>query len=407
MSVSVMVLNMRGQPLMPTTPQKASRLLKEQKAKVVQRFPFMLQLRYATGENKQDVELGLDPGYIQSGFSITTEKKELMAGEVHFRMDVSQKLTERRMYRQTRRSRKTRYRPPRFANRRRAKGRLAPSMQHKLDSHTRFIQKLQTMLPITRINVEVGTFDPQKLQNPEINGVEYQHGELAGYEVREYLLHKWSRKCIYCGKTNLPLEIEHMIPKSRGGSDRVSNLTLSCRPCNQQKGNQTATEFGYPELQAKAKKPLKAAPFMNLVRTRLAETLDCAQTWGYLTKYRRTQLGFPKSHVNDAFVIAGGTTQERCLPYQVHQGRRNNRALQKNRRGFKPAIRRQRYPLQPKDLVKHEGLLCRVKGVFNYGKWVRLTDAATGETINSNIAKVSLVKYAKGFAFEMVNSYPP
>ncbi|MFW9914186.1 MAG: RNA-guided endonuclease IscB [Candidatus Thorarchaeota archaeon] len=407
MSVSVMVLNMRGQPLMPTTPRKARKLLKEKKVKVVQRQPFMVQLMHATGENTQDVELGIDPGYNQSGFSVRTSKKELLAGEVHFRRDISKKLTKRRIYRQNRRTNKTRYRPPRFANRRRGKGWLAPSIHHKLDSHFRLVRILQKMLPITRITVEVGTFDSRKLQNPEIKGVEYQQGELAGYEVREYLLHKWGRTCAYCGKTNLPLEIEHILPKSRGGSDRVSNLTLSCRPCNLKKRNQTATEFGYPELQATAEKPLKAVPFMNLVRTRLAETLGGGQTWGYLTKYQRTQLGLPKSHINDAFVIAGGTNQDRCWPYRIQQVRRNNRSLQKNRKGFKPAIRRQRYPLQPQDLVLYKGLLCRVKGVFSYGKWVRLAVAGTGETLNSKITNVSLVKYGKGFAFDMVNSVPP
>ncbi|MHA2233308.1 MAG: RNA-guided endonuclease IscB, partial [Candidatus Hodarchaeales archaeon] len=181
MSVSVMVLNMRGQPLMPTTPQKAKKLLKVKKVKVIQRRPFMIQLRYASGENKQEITLGVDPGYSQSGFSAITGKKEVVAGEVHFRMDVSKKLTKRRMYRQTRRANKTRYRPPRFDNRRREKGWLAPSIQHKLDSHLRLVQKLQRMLPITRITVEVGTFDAQKLQHPEIKGVEYQHGELRGY----------------------------------------------------------------------------------------------------------------------------------------------------------------------------------------------------------------------------------
>ncbi|MFW9914451.1 MAG: RNA-guided endonuclease IscB [Candidatus Thorarchaeota archaeon] len=403
MSVSVMVWNMRGQPLMPTTPQKARKLLKQQKAKVIQRLPFMIQLLYATGENTQAVELGLDPGYKKSGFSVRTAQKELLAGEVHFRRDVSQKLTARRMYRKTRRSNKTRYRPPRFDNRRRAKGWLAPSIQHKLDSHLRFVQKLQAMLPITRITVEVGTFDPQKLQNPEIKGVEYQQGELAGYEVREYLLHKWGRTCAYCGKTNLPVEIDHMIPKSRGGSDRVSNLTLSCRPCNQKKGNQTAAEFGYPQLQAKAEKPLKAVPFMNLVRLRLAETLGSEQTWGYLTKYQRTQLGLPKSHVQDAFVIAGGTTQVRSCPFRIQQVRRNNRSLQKNRKGFKPAIRRQRYPYQPYDLIAYNNRIYRVKGTHNKGE--RVIVAAYPKNKSLNVNKIELVKYGKGFQF--LTSIPP
>ncbi|MHA2271857.1 MAG: RNA-guided endonuclease IscB [Candidatus Hodarchaeales archaeon] len=397
MSVSVMVVNMRGQPLMPTTPRKARKLLKRGKAKVLQRTPFMVQLRYATGENKQAVKLGLDPGYSQSGFSAITANKELIAGEVQFRRDVSKKLTERRMYRRTRRSNKIRYRPARFENRRRKQGWLAPSIQHKLESHLRFIRRLQRMLPITTITIETATFDTQKLQNPEIQGIEYQHGTLKGYEVKEYLLHKWGRQCAYCGQTTIPLEVEHIIPKSRGGTDRLANLTLSCHDCNQQKGNQTAKEFGFPKIQTQAKESLKALPFMNLVRTRLAEALDCAQTWGYLTKYQRIQLGLPKSHVNDAFVIAGGTTQERCSPYRVHQVRRNNRSLQKNRKGFPRAIRTQRYPYQPYDLVTYNNSPYRVKGTHNKGK--RVVVAAQPKNKSVSVTKIELVTYGKGFQF--------
>ncbi|MFQ5980160.1 MAG: RNA-guided endonuclease IscB, partial [Candidatus Heimdallarchaeota archaeon] len=406
MSVSVMVVNMRGQPLMPTTPRKARRLLKAGKAKVIQRNPFTIQLQYPTGEALQPITLGIDAGYSKIGFSALTEKQELIAGEVQLRMDISENLAVRRMYRRTRRSHKTRYRPPRFNNRTRSPGWLAPSIQHKFDSHLRLIAHLQKILPISRIIVEIATFDPQKMQNPEIKGVEYQQGELAGYEVREYLLHKWDRKCAYCRESNLPLEVEHIVPKSRGGSNRVSNLTMSCRKCNLKKSNKTAQEFGYPQIHAKAKASLKAAPFMNLVRSRLVERLACEQTWGYLTKYHRVKLELPKSHVHDAFVIAGGTTQERCRPYRAHQVRRNNRSIQKNRKGFKPAIRRQHYPLQPNDLVHYKDHLCRVKGVFNYGNWIRLAVAITGEIINTNIKNVSLVKYGKGFAFELTNSSP-
>jgi 5-methylcytosine-specific restriction endonuclease McrA len=398
-----MVVNMRGQPLMPTSPQKARKLLKAKKVKVVQRFPFLIQLLYATGENKQEVELGLDPGYSQSGFSVITAKKELIAGEVQFRRDVSKKLMDRRMYRHTRRYNKTRYRPPRFKNRRRKKGWLAPSMQHKLDSHLRFIQKLQTMLPITKIIIETATFDTQKLQHPEIQGIEYQHGTLKGYEVKEYLLHKWGRHCAYCGKQNLPLEVEHIIPKSRGGSDRVSNLTLSCRKCNQTKGTKTAAEFGFPQIQAKANISLKAAPFMNLIRTRIAEALGCELTWGYVTKYHRLQLGLPKAHVHDAFVIAGGTTQARCLPYPVHQVRRNNRSLQKNRKGFKRAIQKQRYPYQPYDLISYNNHLYRVKGTHCKGQRVIISTHPKQKSVS--VTKIERVTYGKGFQF--LPSIPP
>jgi len=392
----VPVLNMRGKPLMPTIPRKARILLEQGRAKVVQRTPFTIQLLYVAGETKQDITLGIDAGYSTVGFSAVTSGRELIAGELTLRSNIKRLLEKRAAYRRTRRSRKW-HREPRFSNRGK-KGWLAPSIKHKLDSHIRLIEKLKSILPITRIIIEVASFDTQKMQNPEISGIEYQQGELQGYDVREYLLEKFNRKCAYCGKKDVPLEIEHIVPKSRGGSDRVSNLTIACHECNQTKGNQTAEEFGHPKIQAKAEKTLKATAFMNIVRSRLVNILGCDQTYGYITKHDRIELGLEKSHANDAFVIAGGTGQQRSEERDITQTRRNNRSVQMNRKGYRPSIRRQRYKLQPNDLVKHKNLLCRVKGVFNYGKWVRLIDSV-GNTSNSNIKNVELVKYGKGIQF--------
>jgi len=327
--VRVPVLNMRGEPLMPTTPRKARKLLEQGKAKVIHRTPFTIQLTYATGESKQDITLGIDPGYSNIGYSAVTKDKELTAGEVELRNNIKKLIEKRVSYRRTRRGRLW-HREPRFNNRGINDGWFAPSIQHKLDSHIKLIERLKNILPITRIVVEVASFDQQKMQNPEISGVEYQQGELQGYEVREYLLEKWQRKCAYCGKTDVPLEIEHIIPKSRGGSNRVSNLTIACHACNQAKGNQTAEEFGYPKIQAKAKKTLKAAAFMNIVRKKLIDILACDQTYGYITKHDRIKLGLEKSHINDAFVIAHGTEQVRSeYTYISKQVRRQNRSLYK------------------------------------------------------------------------------
>ncbi len=241
------------------------------------------------------------------------------------------------------------------------------------------------------------------MQHPEITGIEYQQGELQGYEVKEYLLEKWGRKCAYCGKINVPLEVEHIVPRSRGGTDRVSNLTISCKVCNLKKGKRTAEEFGYPHLQQQANKSLKAPTCLNNIRWKLVEQLDADYTFGYVTKCQRNKLGLEKSHVNDAFVIAGGTNQERCRPYEVMQVRRNNRSLQKNRKGFKPSIRRKRYQLQPHDLVAYNGKLCKVKGIFNYGAWVRLCDS-NGAVVNTSIKNVELLKYGKGLIFMFENN---
>ncbi|MHA2243913.1 MAG: RNA-guided endonuclease IscB [Candidatus Hodarchaeales archaeon] len=405
MRVSVYVLNMRGQPLMPTSPRKARVLLKKSKATVVRRMPFTIQLKYAAGEKKQPITLGIDVGYLTIGFSAITSKLEILSGEVTLRKDVSKKLVERRIYRRNRRNRLW-YRKPRFLNRTHSKkkGWLAPSIRHKYDSHLLLIEKIKRFLPITKIIVEVASFDSQKMQNPEIRGIEYQQGELQGYEVREYLLAKYKRKCIYCGKSGLPLQIEHIIPKSRGGSNKVSNLTISCRKCNQMKCNQTAGEFGYPKVQKQAQLSLKATAFMNNVYQLIVERLNCEHTYGFITKYQRVKLGIKKSHRNDAFIIAGGELKhERIRPFIVKQVRRNNRSLQLNRKGFKRSIRKQRYPFQPNDLVKlkRSHTLNRVIGTHCRGTRVMLQSfLSSGKKSSVSIKNIELVTYGKGLSFQ-------
>ena len=403
--VPVYVLNMRGQPLMPTKPAKAKHLLKMGKAKVVKRTPFTIQLKYATGETKQEIILGIDSAFKTIGYSARTRIAELISGEVILRTDIPEKIAEKTMYRRGRRNRNTQYREPRFLNRSIPKGWFAPSIEHKINTHLELIKKINKLLPITKMDIEVATFDIQKIQNPEISGIEYQQGELQGYEIREYLLDKFQRKCAYCGKTDIPLEIEHVIPSSKGGSDRVSNLTIACHKCNQKKGNKTAKEFGHPEIEEQCNKPLKSAAFMNTVRWELVNRLKdlygkeaINHTYGYITKKLRIDLGLEKSHVNDAFVISRGTDQERCISHVVKQNRRNNRSLQLNRKGFKPSIRRERYKFQPNDLVRYKDRMYPVKGMFNYGVWIRLCNE-NGKDINSNIKNVELITYGKGLQF--------
>lgn len=426
--ICVFVLNMRGKPMMPTSPGKARMLLKRGKAKVVQRDPFTIQLEYPTGENKQHIKLGLDPGYKNVGFSTTTEKRELISGEVILRNDVSEKITEKKMYRTNRRGRIPAYREPGFENRYVPKGWLAPSIQHKLDTYVRLVEKFDKILPITGITIETSPFDMQKMMNSEISGIEYQQGELQGYEVKEYLLEKWGRKCAYCKIENVPFEAEHIIPTSRGGTNRVSNLTIACHECNQKKGNLTAAEFGHPEVQIMAKKSLKSAAFMNVVRSRLVDNIkenfpqyQCNSTYGYITKYNRIRLGLDKTHANDAFVIASGVEQIRSKPYSVEQIRRNNRSLQLNRKGFKPSIRKKRYKYSPGDLVKRRSsfqttgwgdkidkkdrsMIYTVKGVFNYGEYIRLANPISDEKdIDVLIEDVKILKYGSGLLFQLAD----
>jgi len=235
MSVSaVYVLNMRGQPLMPTTPRKAQNLLKEDKAKVVKRTPFTIQLKYATGEVKQEIALGIDSGYQNIGISAITEKKEVYSAEVKLRTDMVKLNSERRQYRRARRSRKTWCRPPRFLNRKNPEGWLAPSIQNKLDSHIKLINKVKQLLPITTIAIEVAAFDIQKLKIPEISGTEYQNGvQKDSWNAREYVLHRDNHTCQACkGKSKDPiLETHHIVSRQIGG-DAPDNLLTLCETCH-------------------------------------------------------------------------------------------------------------------------------------------------------------------------------
>jgi 5-methylcytosine-specific restriction endonuclease McrA len=175
-----------------------------------------------------------------------------------------------------------------------------------------WVARLRRLAPIGAISQELVKFDTQLLQNPEISGVAYQQGELAGYEVREYLLEKWGRRCAYCHTTGVPLQIEHIVPKARGGSDRVSNLTLACEPCNIAKGTQSAAEFGHPEVVMQARQSLRDAAAVNATRWALYRRLQASGLpvevgTGGRTKWNRTQRGLPKAHWLDAACVGAST----------------------------------------------------------------------------------------------------
>ena len=401
----VYVLNKNSRPLIPCKPTKARHLLEAGKAKIINYTPFTIQLLWDCEENTPDTTLGIDPGYSKIGYSVISDDKELIAGEVKLRNDIKRLLEKRSSYRRTRRGRLW-HREPRFNNRGKDNCWLAPSIQHKLDSHLKLIDWLKSILPITKVVVEIATFDTQKIQNPEISGIEYLQGELQGYEVREYLLEKWGRKCAYCGKLNVPLEIDHIVPKSKGGSNRISNLTIACHGCNQTKGNQTAKEFGYIFIQAKAKKPLKSAAFMNIVKKRLVNSLPCETTYGYITKHDRIQLNLEKSHVNDAFVIAHGTEQGRLeYMYISKQVRRQNRSLYKA--NFLSGGRLKRNTVTEVkgfkrfDKVLYNKTVCIIYGLRSSGQFdIR---SITGTKIHASISsrKLTLIEHAKGMIHEV------
>ncbi|MEQ8222670.1 MAG: RNA-guided endonuclease IscB [Candidatus Eremiobacterota bacterium] len=396
----VYVQNKRGLPLMPTSPGKARRLLKEGKAEIVKRSPFTIRLTIPTGETLQPVTLGVDSGYNNIGLSAITENIEIFRAEVRLRDNIVKLNSERRHYRKARRSRKTWYRKSRILNRKKPHGWLAPSIQHKMDSHIRIINKIKEILPIDKINIEIASFDIQKIKNPNISSTEYQNGKQKNFwNEREYVLYRDHHTCRHCkGKTRDPvLEVHHIISRKTGGN-RPDNLITLCSTCHKN------ISLGKIKLDVKISKAFKVETFMSTVRKKLITRLkemghNVSYTYGYITKCNRVELNLQKSHATDAFVIAGGTLQKIARQFIIKQNRRNNRSLQLNRKGYKPAIRRKRYPYQPDDLVQYNNTTCIVKGVFNYGKWIRVKDIK-GNTLNLPISKVQLLKYRRGFVFE-------
>jgi len=313
----VFVLSSDGQPLDPCHEVRARKLLKTGRAVIWRRYPFTIRLknRAAAESVTHEHRLKLDPGSKTTGIAIVQQATErvVWAGELtHRGQAIRDALLRRYQIRRSRRQRKTRYRIPRFLNRRRFAGWLTPSLRHRVLTTLTWANRLRRLCPITAVSVELVRFDTQLMQNPEISGVQYQQGELAGYEVREYLLTKWGRKCAYCGATDRPLQIEHLVPKARGGSDSVSNLTIACEPCNQRKGNCTAVEFGFPQLLAQAKQPLKDAAAMNSVRWALyqqlvATGLPIEVGTGGRTKFNRSRLDWSKTHWRDAAAVGAST----------------------------------------------------------------------------------------------------
>ncbi|MFB2982170.1 RNA-guided endonuclease IscB [Microseira sp. BLCC-F43] len=316
MSNFVFVLDTYKRPLDPIHPCIARHLLNAGKAAVFRRYPFTIILKEARPDVPvQCLELKLDPGSKVTGIAIKQGNKIIFGAELQHRgQQIKDTLLSRRQLRRGRRNRKTRYRKARFLNRTRPEGWLAPSLQHRVLTTLTWVRKFMRLTPIKSITQELVRFDLQQIENPEISGVEYQQGELQGYEVREYLLAKWEPKCVYCGAKNVPLEVEHIEPRSKGGSDRVSNLALACTPCNQAKGNQDILDFlsGKPDLLNRilkqAKSPLKDAAAVNSTRWALFNALKrtglpVSTGTGGQTKFNRTRLELPKSHWLDAACV--------------------------------------------------------------------------------------------------------
>lgn len=329
----VYVQDINGKPLMPTTRHgKVRRLLKANKAVVVNICPFTIKLMYITPDYKQEIVLGADAGTKHVGLSATTKSKELYASEVILRNDIVDLLSTRRGLRRVRRNR-LRYRKPRFNNRVKSKhpGWIAPSVRYKIDAHIRVIDGICSILPVSHIIIEVAQFDTQKIKNSDISGKEYQEGDQLGFwNVREYVLARDGYKCQHCkGKSKDAILNVHHIESRKTGGNSPSNLITLCETCHKEyhKGN--------IDLKIKRGKSLRDAAIMGIMKWRLYETLkskfsNISMTFGYITKYNRIRNNIEKSHISDAFVISNNFNAKRLgFLYKIKLVRRHNRQIHK------------------------------------------------------------------------------
>lgn len=331
----VYVISQNGQPLMPTENHAKVRiLLKNKKAKVIKRCPFTIQLLYDTTNYTQDITLGVDSGSKHIGLSATTRSKVLFESDVELRNDIVNLLSIRRQNRRTRRSHKTRYRKPRFNNRRRKKGWLAPSVQNKVDSHLTVIRKVHEILPITKIIAEVASFDIQKIKNPTISGTEYQQGEQLGFwNVREYVLSRDGHICQCCkGKSKDKILNVHHIESRHTGGDAPNNLITLCETCH------TGYHKGIVKLPKTIHRGMsfKDAAFMGVMRWAFYNKLkeiypNVNLTYGYITKNTRIKNSLPKEHYTDARCISGNPKAiSSSTVYYQKKVRCHNRQIHKN-----------------------------------------------------------------------------
>lgn len=321
----VFVLDTQKQPLNPIHPGRARMLLSQEKAAVFRQYPFTLILKEEVLNPKvKPLRVKIDPGAKTTGLALVNDS----TGEVvwaaslqHRGFQIRDALTSRRQLRRLRRNRKTRYRKPRFLNRTRQEGWLPPSLNSRVANILTWVKRLSLLCQITAISQELARFDTQQMEDAEISGLGYQQGTLAGYEVREFLLEKWNRACAYCGAKDTRVEVEHIQARSKGGSNRISNLCLACVPCNQKKGNQDIRDFlkSKPDLLkrvlAQAKRPLADTAAVNATQWNLYENLKKTGLpvevgTGGRTKYNRTIRGLEKTHYWDAACVGASTPEQ-------------------------------------------------------------------------------------------------
>ena len=368
------VLYKDGTPLMPMKIGKAKKMIRSGKARIVKVKPLVIQLEYETTKNVDELTLGIDSGAIWIGYSLINKKlkKEYIRGTLEQEHKGSKsnpaksRMDERRMYRRNRRNRLW-HREARFDNRKKRDDILPPTVERKYNTHKRLIEIISAIAPVAHLVIEVAKFDIQKIKNPDIEGVEYQQGDLYSYaNVKSFVMAREQCKCQLCNKLVLGCkkDLHHIIPRSKGGTDKPNNLALLHDECHKRLHKENLWNA------LKKSKQYKEPTFMSMINKRFWKDYpNMSVTYGNITSVNRCKFGIEKSHSNDAFVIAGGdNTYSRSIERDLSQKRRNDRQLQwnyvkKNNLHKFRRLRDGRKPYHSGDLLLIDGKWIECKGM--------------------------------------------
>lgn len=444
----VVVLSSTGVRLMPTSCYKARKLLRKGKAVIFQHEPFTIRLTQREDGDTQPIEYCCDTGYLHIGVSVKSAKHEFFGVQTDMLSDEKEHHTKALMYRRTRRNRK-RYRKTRFNNRKRDKGWLAPSIEHKVDIHEDWFDRMCEVVPITDGTFEMGNFDTQKLKaieegKPVPVGTDYQHGEQYGFDdLRNAVFSRDNHTCVVCNrgiKDGAILHAHHCDYRSKTGTNRMANLVTVCEKCHTPANHKPGGILWKMQDEYKPKS-FKGATYMTAVRWQLYNRIKAKHpdvnihiTYGSTTKKSRRDLHMPKTHINDAYVMGQIQPKHRTQHHLYTKKRRNNRVLAKfydakykdprdgkektgqqlfngrtNRnhntdtenlhkyrskkvRKGRTSIRKKHYQIQPGDIVLYEGKRYVIKGCQHYGQYVQLAD---GKSVS--VKKVKILHYAGGY----------
>ena len=414
----VFVLDTNKKQLNPLELWKARDLLKRKLAAVFRQYPLTIILKRAAKASELHAVKALtvkqDPGSKHTGLAVVDHTNTVVfAMELEHRgQAIKADLLSRRQIRVGRRSRNTRYRKARFDNRTGVAGGLPPSLMSRIHNIMTWVNRFRKYANITSIQVESVSFDTQKMSDPAIKGKQYQQGLLQGTTPKLYLMKKHNCTCVYCGAKDVPMQIEHILAKTNGGTNALYNLTLACNRCNQAKGSRLIEDYlaSQPALLATILQDMEAsradAAAVNSTSKKLLELLKATgllvtTALGFQTKSNRQLNCYPKAHWIDAACVGDSGSSVRLNPnmqilHAKATGCGNRHLVRVDKYGF-PRTKLLKDGTRVRVAPKHHKTIASPVGLVKTGDVVQAHVGPSSKYAGVYQARITAVKTKVGF----------